>query len=334
MRIAAALLLTAGCMEASPASGPGGGGKEDVWGADDRIERYEIQTDALRDAARRSAATFLLTDLVHDETRDVWSAKTPTKTLGQDQNLCEGQRFANQPAVSYCSATLIADDIMVSAGHCFDYQRCEDFAVVFDYAYDAAPTDPMAIAKDIPAANVYRCAEMLASEYNVDYTAGRGADFAVFRLDRKVTDRTHAAVNWSDPVMNDQPAYVIGHPSRIPQKLATGKVLDGTMNPDFIMHDADVFGGNSGCGLFDARGTLIGIHVHSSAQRYTSQGSCSVVSVCGENATCMRKPHAYDPRALKAKLPPELRSRLGIPATSGSDAGVDGGSDAGVDGGT
>jgi V8-like Glu-specific endopeptidase len=314
-------------MEGSSASGAGGGGKEDVWGADDRIERYEIQTEALRDAARSSGATFLLTDLVHDETRNVWSAKTPTKTLGEDQHLCEGERFANQPAVSWCSATLIADDIMVSAGHCFQSSQCEDFAVVFDYAYDAAPTDPMAIAKDIPAANVYRCAEMLQTEYNVDYDAERGADYAVFRLDRKVTDRPIAKVNWSEPLVNEHPAYVIGHPSRIPQKLATGKILDGTMNPDFVMHDADVFGGNSGCGLFDARGTLIGVHVHSSAQRYTSDPrGCNVVSVCGENATCMRKPHAYDPRALKLKLTPELRTRLGIPATpTGSDAGVDGG---------
>lgn len=321
-------------MEGS-SGGSGGGGKGDVWGTDDRVERYEIQTEALKAAARSSGGTFLLTDLVHDQTRDVWSAKTPTETLGQDQQLCEGQRFANQPAVAWCSATLIADDIMVSAGHCFQSQRCEDFAVVFDYAYDAAPTDPMAVAKDIPAANVYRCAEMLSSSYSVDYTAGRGSDYAVFRLDRKVTGRAVAKVNWSEPLMNDQPAYVIGHPSRIPQKLATGKILDGTMNPDFVMHDADVFGGNSGGGLFDAQGTLIGIHVHSSAQRYSydSRG-CYVVSVCGENATCTRKPHAYDPRALKAKLTPELRMRLGIPATPpppSSDAGVDAASyDAGL----
>jgi V8-like Glu-specific endopeptidase len=328
MRIAfTALLVFAGCTQESTATGPTGGGKDDVWGTDDRVERYEIQTQALRDAAQSSGGTFLMTDLVHDETRDVWSAKTPTKTLGEDQHLCEGERFANQPAVAYCSATLIADDIMVSAGHCFQWSRCEDFAVVFDYAYDAAPTDPMAIAKDMPAANVYRCAEMLATEYNVDYDAERGADYAVFRLDRKVTGRTPARVNWTAPLVNEQPAYVIGHPSRIPQKLASGKVLDGTMNPDFIMHDADVFGGNSGCGLFDAAGTLIGIHVHSSAQRYTSDPrGCNVVSVCGENATCMRKPHAYDVRALKLKLSPELQTRLGIPAMpSGSDAGVDGG---------
>lgn len=317
--------------------GPGGGGgKGDVWGQDDRIERYEIQTDALRAAARSSGGTFRLTDLEHDAVRDVWSAKTPTATLKQDQSLCDGVRFAEQPAVAWCSATLIADDVMVSAGHCFEGVRCEDFAVVFDYAYDAAPTDPMAAAKDIPGSKVYRCAEMLASTYSVDYSTHRGSDFAVFRLDRKVTDRPPAPVNWNAAPAVGKPAYVIGHPSRIPQKLATGQLLDAS-NPDFLVHDADVFGGNSGGGLFDASGTLIGIHDHSSAQRYAyDQRGCYVVAVCGENATCPDKPHAFDTRALGTRLSPALQQRLGVPAMPANpptpvDAGVpdaSGGSDA------
>jgi hypothetical protein len=306
---------SAACFD-GPATGSAGdpNGKGDVWGTDDRIERYEIQTTQLQDAAKRSAATFRLAELEHDATLDVWSATMP-KTLGADQMLCDGQKFADQPAVAWCSATLIADDIMVSAGHCFDYYPCTDFAIVFDYAYDAAPMDPMAAAKNIPAAKVYKCAEMLAHKYDVDYDMNRGVDYSVFRLDRPVTDRMPAPVNWSDPLINGQPAYVIGHPSRIPQKLATGTVLEGTMNPDFVVHDADVFGGNSGGGLFDASGTLIGIHVHSSAQRYVTSptGTCKVVAVCGDNAQCMRKPHAFDPRRLKTELSPALQMELGIP---------------------
>jgi hypothetical protein len=306
-----------GCLQQPADEGAGNpGGKGDIWGEDDRKERYEIESAPLRHAAQASAATWLLSELEHDATRDVWSAKMP-KTLAEDQTLCDGERFATQPAAAWCSATLITDDIMVSAGHCFDASNpCSSFAVVFDYAYDSAPTDPMLAAKDIPAANVYTCAEMLATKFAVDFGTEKGPDYAVFRLDRKVTGREPAAVNWSGTVEMGKPAYVIGHPARLPQKLASGVVLDGASNPEIIVHDADVFGGNSGCGLFDATGTLIGIHSRSSAQRYIQvpPATCKVAAVCGENATCDRKPTAYDPRALKNELTPELRTRLGIPA--------------------
>jgi hypothetical protein len=290
------------------------GGKGDVWGTDDRVERYEITSASLREVARSEAGLVRTVDLAHDTTRDVWSVTSP-RTLGQAQHLCAGERFADQPVVAYCSATLIADDIMVSAGHCFEAIGCQDLVVAFDVAYDAAPGDPMQVASEIPATNVYQCTEVLSTEYSVDYDTDRGADYAVFRLDRAVTGRVPAHVNWNEPLIDGTPAYVIGHPSGIPAKLAAGSILDGTTNPDFIEHDADVFGGNSGCGLFDPAGTLIGIHDHSSAQRYVAgpSGTCNVVAVCDGNAECPRKPHAYDLRALRTKLSPELRMQLGAP---------------------
>ena len=94
-------------------------------------------------------------------------------------------------------------------------------------------------------------------------------------------------------------------------------MLDAVTNPNFVEHDADVFGGNSGCGLFDAAGTLIGIHVLSSGVRYVTapSGGCNVVAVCGVNASCDVKPLAYDPRRLKTELSAEIRTELGIPPT-------------------
>jgi hypothetical protein len=134
-----------------------------------------------------------------------------------------------------------------------------------------------------------------------------GYDYALIRLDRKVSDREPAPLNWSDPLTANTPAYVIGHPTGIPQELATGTVL--ATNADFVIHDADVFGGNSGGGLFDATGRLIGIHVFSSAHRFVPgpTGDCNVVGVCTEEV-CDRKPHAYAPSALAALLTPELRA--------------------------
>ncbi|HUS26944.1 MAG TPA: hypothetical protein VMZ53_00490, partial [Kofleriaceae bacterium] len=157
-RLALLVLVLPGCLDGDVGTDRNAGGKGDVWGTDDRVERYEIQSMALQEVARSEAALVRSSSLVHDPMRDVWSATSP-KTLGDAQHLCAGERFADQPVVAYCSATLIADDIMVSAGHCFEAVDCADLLVAFDLAYDAAPTDPMQIAHDMPAANVYRCAE-------------------------------------------------------------------------------------------------------------------------------------------------------------------------------
>ena len=309
------LFLSAGCVDAPDDDAPAasGDGKGDVWGADDRIERYQIESAPLQAAAAHSVALTALDTLVHDAALDTWAAKEP-RTLGAAFHLCEGERFAQQPVISECSGTLVGDDLVLTAGHCFDSMTCDNLAITFDYAYLSRPTDLSSLARGIPGADVYRCAEVIASEHAVDYETRRGADFALIRLDRKVTGRTPAQVNWAAPVEAGRPAYVIGQPSGLPQKLSTGAILDGATNPDFLIHDADVFGGNSGGGMFDAAGQLIGIHVNSSAERYTQTDDlCYVVAVCEDNATCRYKPHAYKPSALAARLAPDVRALLGVP---------------------
>jgi hypothetical protein len=311
-----------GCSVEDPAADPddgagSGGGKDDIWGPDERQERYEYPPGPIRDAAHSSAAIVAKHLLVLDPARGTWSAAQP-QTLQAKHHLCNGQRFATQPTVASCSATLITADIMITAGHCFNGDSTLSVLdlVVFDLAYDVAPSDPMLIAKSIPDANVYRVAEVLDSKYNITYAddgSSAGQDYAVVRLDRAVTGRTPARVNWSAAIALGT-TFVIGHPSGIPQKISRGKILDIMSSTDFIGHDVDTLPGNSGGGMFDTRGTLIGIHTTGSVGSYVPNpagGSCNIVGTCGDIVTCTRSNEAYDTRALKLQLSPELRARLG-----------------------
>ena len=54
--------------------------------------------------------------------------------------MCPDERFAAQPANADCSATLIAPDIMLTAGHCIN--SCGDSRFVFDYYVTAGGTLP------------------------------------------------------------------------------------------------------------------------------------------------------------------------------------------------
>jgi hypothetical protein len=302
-----------GCaLDASTDDGSGSG-KGDVWGTDDRMERYELSTQQMRDVAKSSLATVIARDLRIDESRGVWSAND-APTLQTDQRLCDGQRFADQPVLADCSATLIAPDIALTAGHCFEASDCSGILLVLDYAYDAPARDPMSVAHALPTANVFRCAEMLAWKFTADEDPAFGHDYALLRLDRPA-GRPPVRIDWDSPRLQNEPIYVMGYPAGIPLKISPGKILDAVSSPIFFEHDADVLGGTSGGGVFDRHGALRALHSGSSGKRYVPgpSGSCNVVAECGANATCPNAPVAYDVRSMIDELTPELRALIGAP---------------------
>ncbi len=293
------------------------GAREDIYGADSRRERYQVTSNKLRAAARSSAALFGEDVLVRDSSSATWSVPDPP-TLREIYELCPGQRFSSQPRVSFCSATLIAPDLILTAGHCMDPRddgrSCADTVVMFDFAYDAAPgSRPMRIIEDVPDEDVYRCKRVLAS-VNTGWPAAQ--DFAVVRLDRAVVGRAPVEVDWTGERSIGTAVHVIGHPSGLPQKLASGAVTsDSDESDDILEHDADTLQGNSGSGTFDAGGRLIGDLVWNSGEPYTwdEDRECYVVSKCGVDVDCTWHVGTYRASAIATKLTPSLRAELGVP---------------------
>ncbi len=289
-------------------------GKEDVFGTDSRRERYQITSAPLRAVATSSAALVPSWNFARDAATATWSAIEPD-TLKDAEGLCKGQRFSTQPKVGYCSATLIDDDIILTAGHCVLTEvRCADVRVVFDFAYTSAPgTNVMRVAENIPDRNVYRCKQVLAAEdvwadHPRDWT-----DYAVVRLDRPVEGRAPVHVDWDGRRDAGTPLYTIGHPAGIPQKLATGALLE-TSNT-MLETDVDSFGGNSGGGVFDRDGSLLGQMVFATTSGYVldEERGCKVESVCGDNTDCEYNNGAYRVTAVAAKLTASVRRELGVP---------------------
>lgn len=81
------------------------------------------------------------------------------------------ERFYNQTAPFFCSAFLVNERLVVSAGHCAPW--CSGGAFVFGYQL-SGPFDSGATV--IPADNVYFCKKIVASRNNDD------ADWAVFEV--------------------------------------------------------------------------------------------------------------------------------------------------------
>ena len=186
-----------------------------------------------------------------------------------------------------------------------------------DYNYDES--DPA--SRRVDADDVYACQRVEALRFSSN--APR-RDWVIVRLDRRVRGRAPVRI-MAEELAVGEAAALIGHPRGLPQKVSLGTVLDDEESgfiPSF--HESgfpvsvDVFGGNSGGGVFDIRrGLLAGLMATFSGRSYQEdpERGCNVASVCGENAECTQPPGAYSTAHLIAELQfvaPQLLEELNI----------------------
>ena len=109
---------------------------------------------------------------------------------------------------------------------------------------------------------------------------GTGADWALIRLDRKVTGHEPLKYDTSDSVKNGDPLVVIGHPAGLPTKVAGGATVRDASPKGYFVANLDTYGGNSGSAVFNAKtGVIVGILVRGEND-YVYKDGCSVSNVC------------------------------------------------------
>ncbi len=276
----AAMMTLGACAESPPppittgTAPPSTIGAPVVYGEDDRLEWYELEDSALRDQSRDTAAALVGWGDVRIEADGAVSLPA-TPTLHDAYTLCADQRFRDQPTASFCSGTLIDDDLVLTAGHCIrTVESCSSNAFVFDYLYEA---DGQLAALDTDS--VYRCVALLVAQ-------GRELpdelDLAIVQLDRPVVNRRPATVSRRNIVGDDDALILQGFPNGLPLKVSTGNVRIPRTDGDFFTASIDAFHGDSGAGVRDASMEVIGV-LTDGADDYTSAGSCAEVSVLPED---------------------------------------------------
>jgi MYXO-CTERM domain-containing protein len=250
-----------------------------IYGTDDRVDVYAC-TDARFRALATDSAAALMFGISLDQS-DPSHIRYWSNTLQSAEGLCSDQRFLADPTAGFCSATLIDDDLVLTAGHCVtDANACANVRVVFHYYRTDATTLATATSED-----VYRCSELVVQ--NQDHSNGHDRDYAIFRLDRPATPRhVPAAVSLDTaPLAVGTSVTCIGYPSGIPCKVDSGgHVRTSQINQgDSFLATTDTFHGNSGSGIYDTTsGLLHGILVDGD-QDYVQQGGCFVAYTCPEN---------------------------------------------------
>ncbi|WP_025666980.1 VWA domain-containing protein [Aquimarina megaterium] len=194
------------------------------------------------------------------------------KTIGQAACMIVS---AHGDHLSTCSATLVAEDLVFSAGHCFSVLNApsplDPFSVltasiVFNYQTNADGLKPEEYSPKI-----FKVVEV------VEYGYDGGNDFVLLRIDisKGNTGITPLSMRTDLPSFGEE-VFVVHHPNGAVKKFsprdADFLTISGVTSSS-ISVDLDVAGGSSGSGLYDKFGNVIG--TLSSGQRRDSEGSCS-----------------------------------------------------------
>lgn len=252
-----------------------------IYGEDNRIETYEASK--MEQKLAHSTAGMIST-VKAVKVGDKFML--PPYTIKKSMQLCDGEKFVDQPSAVVCSGFLVGPDLLVTAGHCIQTQTdCQTVSWVFDYKVNKKNqrTDIL-----VPAKNVYKCKKVIEAKLESRQT-GEKIDYALVRLDRVVKGRTPLKFRSTGKVKMKQDIVVIGHPSGLPQKVAGGaQVLQNTA-VNYFKTNLDTFGGNSGSAVFNAdNGSVEGILVRG-AKDYDQKGNCRSVHKTTQQITDFSK---------------------------------------------
>ncbi len=241
-----------------------------IYGADGRLDIYQVTDAALLKLADSTVGFFRGSNVIFEGDK----AKLVTNSYAKSYHLCKEEPFYDQVTGTFCSGSLVAPDIIMTAGHCItDDYSCKSAKFVFGFSVKTAGVMPA----EVPAGDVYGCAELIGREHS-------GADWALIRLDRKVANHAPLKYNTQDTIKNGDELLVIGHPSGLPTKVAGGATVRDASPKGYYVANLDTYAGNSGSAVFNARtGAIEGILVRGEND-YIYKNDCRISNVCASDS--------------------------------------------------
>jgi len=277
VRLLTALTLVAALLPACTMPvGPGEvRGSAETYGGDSRRDVANVLNSAEAVAWSRSIVSMI-----------PWSALEP---LGPDQHrvvaptlrdrfqVCGFEPFRAQPSAAFCSGFLAGEDLVATAGHCYrQASACEDYAIVFGFAWETVGDNPLVVAND----DLYSCAEVVER-----HTTKMKRDYAVVRLDRAVTDRAALPLDRERRAAVDDALAMIGSPSGLPLKIDEGVVVrEAAVDSPIFVTTADAYARSSGSPLV-REGRVVGIHVAGASDFVKHPSGCYYSRPCADVGT-------------------------------------------------
>jgi len=243
--------------------------QKSIYGIDNRVDLFQVNDPDILNNADSVVALFHAEDIIDNGNG---TSTLQTANFGTSHNLCEGERFRDQPVGCFCSGFLVAPDIIATAGHCTNSANVTDRRFVFGFSMLDASNAQTTVNNN----EIYKGVSIIGRQQVDD-----GADWALVRLDRPVTNHRIVEMRVDGRIADDQEVYVIGHPAGLPTKFAGGaSVRTNSPTDAFFVANLDTYGGNSGSPVFNATiHTVEGILVRGETD-FVQQGTCNVSLIC------------------------------------------------------
>ncbi|HDP35315.1 MAG TPA: trypsin-like serine protease, partial [Candidatus Hydrogenedentes bacterium] len=225
-----------------------------IYGEDDRIDVYQ-ETDA--DRLKWAASTCALINLnrLTQHPDGSWTISSPSAYTRWGLPACEDEPFGDQPSAAFCTGFMVGEDMIVTAGHCYNTNSLSSVRFIFGF-WMLDETTPRL---DFLESEVYQGVEV------VSYESSGAYDHSVVRVDRPITapGAEPFLLRRTGVVEAGEYVGVIGHPAGLPMKIAFGDTYVRNADTDgYFVANLDTYGGNSGSPVINTfTGMLEGILV-------------------------------------------------------------------------
>ena len=241
---------------------------KEIYGADDRLDIFEV-TNPVIGALADSVAGLFNTDRAPDRgDGGVNFVFDPRDS--EDYWLCGDERFFDQPTASFCTAFMVGQDLIATAGHCVSSEVLDDLRIVFGFEMIDANTPVTSVGPE----RVYRIADVVVARDDLF------SDYAILRVDRLIVSpgAVPLPLQTDSEIVPGTRVGIIGHPQGLPLKVAFGTETTAQESALFeskFVANFDASGGNSGSPVFNQEtGEVEGIYVSSLANDFVEEDDC------------------------------------------------------------
>lgn len=244
-----------------------------IYGADDRMDEYQV-TDALLRAVGDSTAAMVPLSALVDNGDGTYSLSTETLAdhylAAAGRPLCPTEPYLDQPVAAVCTAFLVAPDLIATTGHCVsDEELCTDRAFVFGFTMLNA-AEPVTT---FDASEVYFCGGLVSRQQTAD------SDWALVRLDRPVLSHQPLLIRRDGKIADARQLAVIGHTLGLPRKYADNAWVQDNLAPGSFQANLDTYMGNSGSAVVDLETCAVEGVLFAGNADFVENGDCDQSAV-------------------------------------------------------